>query len=128
MTDETAPGQGAAGRAAGTGPGGEARRGDPREEGRAGGPRRGEADEAGGGRSPWTPALGCESAAPALTPRPALPSSFMPAASPPARSAAPSPTGSRAWTAAPPAGTGMGGQSAATRTVTRTPAAVSTAA
>lgn len=47
------------------------------------------------GHAPWTLALGCGSAAPAPTPRPALPSSFMPAAGPPpsARSAAPLPAG-----------------------------------
>lgn len=47
------------------------------------------------GHAPWTLALGCGSAAPAPTPRPALPSSFMPTAGPPAsaRSAAPLPAG-----------------------------------
>lgn len=50
------------------------------------------------GHAPWTLALGCGSAAPAPTPRPALPSSFMPTAGPPAsaRSAAPLPAGAGA--------------------------------
>lgn len=50
------------------------------------------------GHAPWTLALGCGSAAPAPTPRPVLPSSFMPTAGPPAsaRSAAPLPAGAGA--------------------------------
>lgn len=126
------PGRTAGGREAGAEPeagGGAGGRGARRGDRGRRGPGTGAGAGRAAARSPWTPALGCGSAAPAPTPRPALPSSFMPAAAPPAsaRPAAPSPAGPRGATAAS-LGRELDGSRPKQRPATRTTTAASAAA